>query len=164
MLKITLNYRELRRIQTALQNIKQEAKRQLVSGGGSFNRLCAIDYNQLLLKNIFSRTSPSPAYTEKYAKWKKKKSLMGYPSPWRLSGDLVHALGIFRSDIGWASGLPAKIFSSGRLKGQREIATYAKTEEKRRPIFKPTATEYEVSSTRQNRVNELLQKVSAQWR
>ena len=54
MLKITINKGELRKIQTALKNIKQEANRQLVSGGGAFNRLCAIDYNQLLIKNITS--------------------------------------------------------------------------------------------------------------
>lgn len=164
MIKITLNYRELRRIRTALKKIKREATRQLVSGGGAFNRLCAIDYNQLLIKNIFGRSTPSPDYSTKYKKWKKKMSLMGFPAPWRLSGDLVAALGIFRSGIGWASGLPAKIQSSGRLKGSREIAAYARKEEKRRPIFKPTMYEYAVGSTRQTRVNKLMQKISAQWR
>ena len=163
MLKITINKGELRKIQTALKNIKQEANRQLVSGGGAFNRLCAIDYNQLLIKNIFSRTTPTPSYSEKYNKWKKKHSLMGYPAPWRLTGDLVHALGIFRHGEGWASGLQAKTFSSGRLKGKSDISAYAQEEEKRRPIFNPTADEY-ADGLRLKRVNDLLNNVAARWK
>lgn len=163
MIKITINKRELRRIQTALKNIKLEATRQLVSGGGSFNRLCAIDYNQLLIKNIFSRTTPTPDYSEKYKKWKAKHSLMGYPAPWRLTGDLVHALGIFRHSEGWASGLQANTFSSGRLKGKSDISAYAREEERRRPIFMPTADEY-ADGLRLKRVNELLMAVSSRWR
>ena len=163
MIKITINKRELRNIQTAFKNIKQEAKRQLVSGGGSFNRLCAIDYNQLLLKNIFSRTTPVPPYNKKYDKWKKKYSLMGYPAPWRLTGDLVHALGIFRHNKGWASGLQANTFSSGRLKGKSDISAYARAEERRRPVFKPTAIEY-ADGLRHKRINDLLNSVAARWR
>lgn len=164
MIKIILIKKDLTRIQTALKKVKQEAKKQLVSGGGTFNRFCAIDYDQLLVKNIFSRSTPSPAYTTKYAKWKKKKSLMGYPAPWRLSGDLVQSLGIFRSGTGWASGLPAKVQSSGRLKKQREIAAYARREEKRRPIFEPTMKEYADSSMRQSRVTDLLNNIAMKWR
>ena len=163
MLKITINKRELRRIQTALKNIKMEATRQLVSGGGSFNRLCAIDYNHLLIKNIFSRTTPTPDYSEKYKKWKAKHSLMGFPAPWRLTGDLVNALGIFRHSEGWASGLQTNTFSSGRLKGKSDISAYAREEERRRPIFNPTADEY-ADGLRLKRVNELLTAISSRWR
>lgn len=163
MIKITINKRELRRIQTALKNIKLEATRQLVSGGGSFNRLCAIDYNQLLIKNIFSRTTPVPPYTEKYQTWKAKQSLMGYPAPWRLTGDLVHALGIFRHSEGWASGLQAKTFSSGRLKGKSDISAYAREEERRRPVFHPTALEYS-NGLRLKRTRELLNSIAKRWK
>ena len=93
----------------------------------------------------------------------KETFIDGISIPWRLTGDLVHAFGIFRSKQGWASGLPAKIQGSGRLKGQREIATYARKEEKRRPIFKPTMEEYIISDARKKRVNELMQKISIQW-
>lgn len=162
MLKITINKRELRRIQTALKSIKLEATKQLVSGGGSFNKLCAIDYNQLLLKNIFSRATPVPSYTKKYQAWKAKHSLMGYPAPWRLTGDLVNALGIFRHSEGWASGLQANTFSSGRLKGKSDISAYARAEERRRPIFAPTTLEYG-NGLRLKRTSELLNGIAKGW-
>ena len=88
---------------------------------------------------------------------------MGYPAPWRLTGDLVQALGIFRHGEGWASGLQAKAFSSGRLKGKSDISAYARTEERRRPVFKPTALEYG-NGQRLKRTSELLNSIAKRWK
>lgn len=164
MFKAILIKEDVTRFRAALRNIKQEAKRELEIGGGSFNRLCAIDYNQLIIKNIFGRATPTPPYSAKYAKWKKKHSLMGYPSPWRLTGNLVRAINIFQYNKGWASGVQAYIYSDGRLVPPEEIASYGSREEARRPIFKPTMQEYSASGTREGRINKLLGNIASKWR
>lgn len=154
MLTIKLIEKDIDNIFKALFLVKEELKRQVIIDGGYFNKICAIDYNQLLIKNIFERKTPSPPYSINYAEWKKKHSSMGYPAPWRLSGALVNDIRVFRDGIGWGSGLHVTSASLG----------YGSREEDRRPVFMPTAEEYSAGGKRQERINDMLRTISEKWR
>jgi len=147
MIRIKFIEADLMRFMRALDKLAARVK---LWGEDEMQRRCAIDYYQLVAKNIRERSYANPQYRERYAEWKKKYGRMGYPAPWKLFGDLLRSLQTFKVKDGWVGGIPAGLMDSGGKSwlGQgdygdpKEIAMYGAVEESRRPIFKPTATEY----------------------
>jgi len=172
MITIKFIEADLQRYLKALEKLKQSAK---LFGQDEMQRRCAVDYFQLLVKNIMKRTRPSPAYSKRYRKWKYEYGWMGYPSPWRLRGDLIGSLSAFRAPDGnsWIGGVPIGAMDSGGKswfgKGSKgpsgpskPIAMYGSVEEARRPVFKPTAEEYAKSGW-SKRGQEALNDLRKAW-
>jgi len=151
MITVTFDQKDLSRWLSALMKVEASAR---TFGLDEMQRRCAIDYYQLVVKNIFKRHFPRPAYSKRYRSWKYEYGWMGYPSPWRLRGDLVNSLRAFKNPRGgWIGGVPfgatdsggKSWFGKGRkgpVAGSKKIAMYGSVEEARRPIFKPSAEEY----------------------
>ena len=152
MITIKFVEADLRRYLRALEKLKQSAK---LFGQDEMQRRCAVDYYQLVVQNIMTKMSPKPSYSPRYARWKMKYGWMGFPSPWRLRGDLVASLSAFRAPDGnsWIGGVPIGAMDSGGKSwfgkgskgpqgGSKLIAMYGSVEESRRPVFGPTAKEY----------------------
>ena len=150
-------------------------------GQQEMQRRCAVDYYQLLVKNIMSKMVPKPSYSPRYARWKKKYGRMGFPSPWRLKGDIVASLSAFPAGKGWMGGIPIGAMDSGGKswlgkgdKGRsKPIAMYGSVMEHGgsygkggthppRPVFGPTAKEYARAGW-QKRGQEALNKQKAAW-
>jgi len=151
---ITIKFKEadFQRYMRALTKLQQSVK---LFGQDEMQRRCAVDYFQLLVNNIKKRYFPRPAYSIRYRSWKYEYGWQGYPSPWRLRGDLVGSLSAFRAPDGksWIGGVPIGAMDSGGKSwfgkgskgpsgGSKSIAMYGSIEEKRRPVFGPTASEY----------------------
>lgn len=137
-------------------------------------RKCAVDYYQLVHKNIMSQryAGSYPAYHPRYLKWKKQIA----PSLdfWRLHDALVSNLRAFRV----YGGLPGEVAYMGGIddsvsyKG-KSIAMYGKAVEegkfgkgtatKPRPVFWPTGLEYSQGPMR-SRQYQSLAKIKSAWR
>jgi hypothetical protein len=180
---ITIKFKEhdLARYLAALEKIRASVTH---FGMDEMQRRCAIDYYQLVMQNIMKRTSPRPAYSVRYRNWKYEYGWMGYPSPWRLKGDLVNSLTAFRSagsQKGWIGGVPIGAMDSGGKSwlgkgsqgargGSRPIALYGKAGEygrqggkqPARPVFGPSADEY-AGEGWIRRGAEALNELKAQW-
>jgi len=151
------------RYQAAMLKLEASVK---VFGADEMQRRCAIDYYQLVMKKILAMNSPRPAYSKRYRNWKYEYGWMGYPSPWRLKGDLVNSLTAFKASNGWIGGVPIGAVDSGGkswfgkgskgpLGKAKPIAMYGTVMEKggdytaqgggvhpARPVFGPAAEEY----------------------
>lgn len=174
---ITIKFKEadLRRYLSAIERVGQTAK---TWGADEMQRRCAVDYYQLVTKNIMSRHLPRPAYSKRYRNWKYEYGWQGYPSPWRLKGDLVRSLGAERFSRGGAKGWYGGVkigavdsggkswFGKGRKGprgGSKSIAMYGSVEEERRPVFGPSREEYAKEGWR-SRLDETKQKMMGAWR
>ncbi len=107
-----------------------------------------------------------------------KYSWMGYPSPWRLRGDLVSSLSAFKAPNGkgYIGGVPIGAMDQGGKswlgKGSKgpkgpskPIAMYGSILEygpKRRPVFGPSADEYAKTGWGK-RGQESLNELRKQW-
>ena len=171
MISIKVNQADVTRIVTALKRIETTVKVQVPD---TMQFKCATDYYQLVMENIMKRSSPNPAYSERYGGWKKKYGWQGYPSPWKLRGDLVKSLGSYRLGDGYLGGVqPGAMDSGGKSwhgKGKagpkgnsKSIEMYGRVEEKRRPVFTPTMEEYAKDGW-QKRGDEMLKRIEADWR
>lgn len=140
-------------------------------------RNCAFDYYQLVSQNILSRTIPTPRYSKRYADWKKDFGRMGYPSPWRLYGDLLANLQARKVKDGWIGGVPPGIRDSGgkswlgeaggRSNRRKEIAWYGAIEEfgpKKRPLFVPTMKQYANGGVWHKRGEVTLSNIGDAWK
>ena len=167
MIYVKFKERDLRRWLRALNKVRSRVK---LWGCDEMQRRCAVDYYQLVVENIMRRKHPIPPYSEEYRKWKRKYGRMGYPSPWRLFGDLIRSLSAFRYANGWMGGVPpglkdtgGKLGAGGILSGPTEIVKYGSIEEARRPLFEPTMKQYAASGWRL-RGKETLQVIRKAWR
>jgi len=171
MITIKFVEADLRRYLKALNKLEQSVK---TFGQDEMQRRCAYDYYLLVFQNIMRRNFPRPAYSKRYRSWKYEYGWSGYPSPWRLRGDLVKSLSAFKANGGgWIGGVPATAMDSGGKswfgKGKKgpkgrskPIAWYGSIEEKRRPIFEPTAFEYAKTGW-SKRGQEALNNLKKAW-
>jgi len=171
---ITIKFKEadLQRYMRALTKLQQSVK---TFGQNEMQRRCAVDYYQLLVKNIMKKMTPKPSYNPRYARWKMKYSWMGFPSPWRLRGDLVSSLSAFKAPDGngYIGGVPIGAMdqggkswfgkgSKGPSGGSKSIAMYGSIEEARRPVFGPTSSEY-AGTGWSKRGQEALNELRKAW-
>ena len=173
MITIKFIEADLQRYLKALVKLEQSVKS---FGQDEMQRRCAVDYYQLVVNNIMKRKRPSPAYKSKrYRNWKYEYGWQGYPSPWRLRGDLVSSLAAFKapSGNGYIGGVPIGAMDQGGKswlgKGSKgpsgpskPIAMYGSIEEKRRPVFGPTTEEYAKSGW-SKRGQEALNELRKRW-
>jgi len=114
-----------------------------------------------------------PAYTRRYAQFKKDEKLDN--GPWRLHDNLVESLEAFKTEDGWMGGIPdgppvnrISMFG-GKKPHSITIAKYARTLEcgsgvqKERPVFKPTTDEFENSGFPEE-VNKSAAMLRNAWR
>lgn len=171
MINMSIDQADMTRLRSALAGIQNVVK---VQGLDTMQWLCAVDYYQLVITNMMKRTSPRPAYSKRYRNWKYEYGWMGYPSPWRLRGDLTQSLGAYRFGSGYLGGVqPGAMDSGGKSwygKGSKgpvgkikSIEMYGNIEEDRRPLFEPTMEEYAKEGW-PKRGDEMLQKIEARWR
>ena len=174
MISIKVNQADISRIITALDRIETTVKVQVPD---TMQFKCAVDYYQLVMTNIQKRTRPQPAYSKRYRNWKYEYSWQGYPSPWRLKGDLVKSLGAYKFGEGYIGGVePGAMDSGGKswdgkgklgAKGDsKPIEMYGRVGEygkKKRPVFTPTMEEYAKDGW-QKRGDEMLKRIEADWR
>jgi hypothetical protein len=145
----------------------------------------ATDYKNLLFKNIVDgkfAISYAP-YSDIYLSWKTQKlggafrlQGTGHKMFWRLYGDLLRSLSVFRTSNGVMGGVPAGVKDSGyksifsKKRRSKPIAMYARVMEfglaahrgKARPVFRPTAKEYAQNGW-SKRGREALAKLGAKW-
>jgi len=171
MISVKVNKADAQRIMSALSGLTQVVKTQ---GLETLPWKCAVDYYQLVMKNIQHRRAPSPGYSKRYRNWKYEYGWMGYPSPWKLKGDLVASLGAYKFGEGYLGGVqPGKMDSGGKSwfgKGKKgakgpskSIEMYGRVEESKRPVFEPTMKEYEKEGF-QKRGDEMLKRMGAEWK
>jgi hypothetical protein len=181
MITIKLDDKDRERYLRAAKKVKAKVE---TFGKDEMQRRCAVDYFQLVVKNIFSMNSPRPAYVPRYRTWKYEYGWNGYPSPWRLGGDLVKSLSAFKSKKGWVGGVPENAMDSGGKswfgKGSKggsgkskPITMYGSVMEyggswpkagnhPARPVFGPTAEEYAADGWLK-RGDEALQEIGKEW-
>ena len=171
MISIEINKADVARLVSALDRIETTVKVQVPD---TMQFKCAVDYYQLVMTNIMKMSSPNPPYSERYGNWKKKYGWQGYPSPWRLKGDLVKSLGAYKFGEGYIGGVePGAMDSGGKSwfgKGKsgakgpsKSIEMYGRVGENRRPVFTPTMEEYAKDGW-QKRGDEMLKRIEADWR
>jgi len=171
MISVEVNKTDQARLFKALERLLNVVK---VQGTDTMQWKCATEFYQLVMKNISKRSRPSPAYSKRYRNWKYEYGWMGYPSPWRLRGDLVKSLGAYRLGDGYLGGVQPGArdsggkswFGKGKLgpKGPaKSIEMYGRVEEHRRPLFKPTQDEYAKDGWLK-RGDEMLKRMGAEWR
>ena len=152
MIFMRINKKDLSRIFRALDSVIYRARWWAKTNGGELCRRGALGYSQLLVGNIMAGKFGAgyPAYNDKYKVWKKK--FYGNRGWWRLKDDLVTNISYFKEGSRWMGGIRSGIWDSGGKSwlGKRynnmgkitQITKYARINEAKRPIFKPTAIEY----------------------
>lgn len=184
MITIKFKEQDMARYLAALEKVRAAVTH---FGMDEMQRRCAIDYYQLVIKNILSKTRPQPAYVPRYRTWKYEYG-WGYPSPWRLRGDLVASLTAFKNagGNGWYGGVPHGAMDSGGkswfgkgskgAKGfSRSIGKYGWVMEyggdysasgggnhPPRPVFGPSAEEYAVAGWDKRGI-EALNELKKGW-
>jgi|FLOH01.1.fsa_nt_gi hypothetical protein len=170
-ISVKIDQADLQRLMSALDGVQSVVK---IQGGDTMQWKCATDYYQLVMENMLKRNSPRPAYSKRYRNWKYEYGWMGYPSPWRLRGDLMRSLGSYRYGDGYLGGVqPGAMDSGGKSwfgKGRlgpsgkiKSIEMYGNVEEARRPLFEPTMEEY-AGAGWLKRGDEMLGKIESRWR
>lgn len=156
-------------------------KRYLRSAKESLPLTCATDTRHLLIKNIINQTYSNvyPSYNTRYAAW--KTEMVGHKNYWKLYGDTIKALQVFKFKKGRVAGIPAGLMGRGgkswfgspqRPRGApKPISWYAYLVEKGfgknpkpRPLFEYTAEDYYYGAKFKSRINETLNKVKTKWR
>jgi len=174
MISVEVNKTDQARLFKALERLLNVVK---VQGMDTMQWKCATDFYQLVMVNVSKMSSPAPAYSDRYDKWKRKYSWMGYPSPWRLRGDLVKSLGAYKLGDGYLGGVQPGArdsggkswFGKGKLgpKGpSKSIEMYGRVSEygkKKRPLFEPAMREYAKDGWKK-RGDEMLKRMAAEWR
>ena len=174
MISIEIKQADMTRMVSALERLQQTVK---IQGLDTMQFKCAVDYYQLVTEKIMKRNRPSPAYSKRYRNWKYEYGWSGYPSPWRLRGDLVKSLGSYRYKEGYLGGVqPGAMDSGGKSwfgKGKEDpkgpikpIEMYGRVEEygkKKRPVFEPAMEEYKKDGW-VKRQDEMLKRLEADWR
>ena len=173
MIQIQFNQADLRRWISAIYRIKRRVRGRVKE---QMQMDCAIEYHQLVHKNIMSeKYAPFTAYAGAYEKWKKKRNYK-YPGWWKLNLDLVNALTIFKQGDGYVGGVPpgamdmgGKSYGKGRA---YKIAKYgwiaewggsfAGQKHPARAVFKPTMDEYAKDGW-EKKGEEVLDKVREAW-
>ena len=169
------------RYKAALEKVRNSVN---TFGVDEMQRRCAVDYYQLVIKNIMGKTRPIPGYVPRYRAWKYEYGWEGYPSPWRLRGDLVKSLTAFRNTGGgWYGGVPRGASAGGKSwfgKGSKGASGKMKSIGKYgwvmeyggswpragahppRPVFGPSAKEYAAQGWRK-RGAEALSRIRKAW-
>lgn len=171
LLTIKMNQKDLKRIDSALMKIARIAHEQKKFG---MTQACADEYRLLVINNLLTQkfaTGYRP-YSPKYAKWKTQTMMLGSQF-WRLYGDLVNNIEVFKVGDTFMGGIKAGVMDSGgkswfstparRLGKPKEIVMYAKKLEKDRPLFEPTRQEYKNSGYPARGILA-LRKIGAGWK
>lgn len=120
MWKCEFDQNDLTRWFRAVANIK----RAVPEIADAMCKDCAIQYADDVVQAISRMGRPSPAYSKRYRVWKSEYGRMGYPSPWRLGGDLQNSITAYPSRMGarnrtlkwtkaWVGGVPEGVMDSG---------------------------------------------------
>jgi hypothetical protein len=168
---VRFSRKDLGRWVGAVRKVKKEAYHQTVE----MSHKCAVDYYQMVQRNIMFQKYTYHPLEERYAEW--KASVGADPGKfWWLFGDLMQALTAFTVPpedgqvygSSWMGGIPAGIRDSGGKsmfggKGEpRLIALYGSVNERRRPLFRPTAMEFAQKKwKRKGRI--ALGKIKGKW-
>ena len=171
MIKVEINQSDFARLKTALARLQTTVK---VRGMDTLQFNCATDYYQLVTEKIMRLRAPSPGYSKRYRNWKYEYKWEGYPSPWRLRGDLVRSLGSYRYGEGYLGGVhPGAMDSGGKSwhgkgkkgpKGEsKSIEMYGRVGENKRPVFEPVMEEYKKAGW-QKRIDAFMKRMEADWR
>lgn len=166
------NAKDLRKMYSSLKAVKRKA----FIAAEDLPFKCAIDFRDLLIRNITSQkySSGYPKYSKEYAKWKSETARAGNKF-WVLGGDLLRSLSFFKVKDGWMSGIPPGVRDSGGKsmygKGGRPvlISVYGRFMElgrrgqEPRELFKPTTNEY-AKGPWQKRGRESLKIIARGWK
>jgi hypothetical protein len=181
IIKMMLDLKQFDRWMRACGDLIEAAKYQK----WEMPRKMATDYKNLLFKNIvdgrFANTYAP--YSDIYLEWKTQKlggafrlQGTGHKMFWRLYGDLLRSLSVFRVKDGVIGGIPAGVRDSGyksifsKRRRSKPIAMYARVMEfglaahrgKARPVFGPTARMYAQNGwPKQGR--EALRGIAKKW-
>ena len=179
--KIEYNKHHLNRIQSAFKRVKETVK----SERKKMPRLCALDFRDLLSRNIMTQKfagSYAP-YNPRYKLWKEQNSGYGAGGGfWILSGKIVSSLTVYndKGDTRWFSGLPKKMpvdrpswLKAGKTGKTVDINLVAHVNEfggqygsyyhPPRPVFIPTKNEYAKSGFLK-RGKDSLKIIGRSWR
>ena len=187
MITIKFIESDFQRYMKALTKLEQKVK---TFGQDEMQRRCAVDYFQLVVKNIMQMNFPRPGYSKWYRNWKYEYGWSGYPSPWRLRGDLVSSLAAFKAPggDGYVGGVPIGAMDqggkswfgkgrrgpvggprpigpgSGSFKGYGWVGEHGGRGGKQpaRPVFEPTMKEY-ASTGWQKRAKEASTELKKAW-
>lgn len=173
MIGIKLNQSEFKRIIRAIRKLKRRIDFWIEADGGELNRRSAISYSQLVIRNIGKTYAAIPPYITKYAKWKRLYGWSGYPSPWKLRGDLIKNIVAFRGKKNWFGGINAFVMDAGGKswhgkgakgpKGKpKSIAMYGRTAEAKRPVFEPSMEEF-AADGHQKLGDEVMVDIGRAW-
>ncbi len=169
--KFEINQADIKRVLRALDRLESKARR--LESQHSFSS--AQDYTVLVKKNLLQQkfASKYPPYNPRYAEWKAVKMSNG-SAFWKLYGDLFRSISTFkvgRKD--WFGGVPAFIYDKGgkswfstpgnRVGKAKRIAMYGHVNEQKRPLFEPTADEYEKNGW-PKQGDRALRELGKQWR
>jgi hypothetical protein len=181
ILKVVFDPKQYDRWMRAVSNIREAAKFQK----WDMPYRMATDYKNLLFKNIVTgkfAITYAP-YSDIYLQWKTYKlggayrmQGSGHMMFWRLYGDLLKSLSVFRTRSGVMGGVPAGVKDSGyksifsKKRRSKPIAMYARVMEfglashrgKARPVFGPTASEYARTGWH-DRGREALTRIRKKW-
>ena len=160
MLQIQFNQADFRRWMRATDKIQAKAKLWIES---NMQIYCAVDYFQLVHKNIVSEKyagSYAP-YSKKYAAWKQKR--YPYPGWWKVTHALLNSLTVFKHGDGWVGGIPSGMKAA--VYGAAGEFEKVREEQPARPVFTPTMEEYAKNKKNgwEKRGREALDHIKTAW-
>jgi hypothetical protein len=181
MIKMMFDPKEFYRWMRAISDVREAAKFQK----WDIPWKMATDYKELLFANIVSGkfANTYAPYSDIYLEWKTYRlggafrlQGTGHRMFWRLYGDLLRSLSVFRTKGGVMGGVPAGVKDSGyksifsKKRRSKPIAMYARVMEfglaahrgKARPVFGPTARMYAQHGW-PRRGREALRGIAKQW-
>lgn len=128
-ISMKVNETDLRKVTRAIDKVSRRSPKIAMD----MQKKCAIEYYQLVAKNILSGKYRFVPYNERYADWKARN--YGALPFWVLGGDLVRSLTVKRMDSrSFFGGVPQGIKDSGGKSysgagRSKEIAWYGKIAE-----------------------------------
>ena len=167
MIRIEFDKAQLNRWLSALAKVETSAKLWVED---RIQNKMAIDYYQLVVKNIVSQKFRWTVYSTDYRDWKAKSN---YPGKgfWQLTKDLMGSLTTWKDGEGYRAGIP-----SGAMGGaswspkspKRSISMYGwygeygRKKQPARPLFEPTMDEY-AADGHPKRGEEALVGIGRHW-
>ena len=159
MLQIQFNQADLRRWIRATNKIQSKAKLWIED---NMQMYCAVDYYQLVHKNIMNEKygNEYKKYKKRYATWKQKR--YPYPGWWKVTHTLLNTLTVFKHGNGWVGGIPPAMKKVSKYGGAGE---WGRGDiQAARPVFTPTMEEYAKDKDGwKKRGKEALDHIKTAW-
>lgn len=180
MFYVEIDGSDLRRALAAIKRVSAGVRRE----NSKLPRRCAVEVRGLLAEAIMSNKYAAGyrPYSSHYRKWKQRQ---GYPMIfWKLSGDLLGALQVFRYEGEWTAGIPSGVMSStaGKRFSNKSVRTvpvamYANIMEyganfrsvgggkhPSRPLFRPMKVHYGISRDFKKQADKTIIALARKWR